>query len=69
MFNCDYCIFSGKFKTDTVQGWVGELDRLRKQPGSFPKFSSPHLKHKHTEGSKDSATVRPFSVDHKEKDS
>lgn len=62
--------FPGKFKTDLVQGWVDELEKLRKQPGSLHKFSSPRRTLRtHDTVQKDLATVRPFSVDQKEKSS
>ncbi|XP_052764214.1 5'-deoxynucleotidase HDDC2-like [Mya arenaria] len=59
----------GKFQTDTVQGWVSELRKIRGQTSPNPHFSSPHLARGRSHNTKDSATVHPFSVDHKEKDS
>ncbi|KAH3897073.1 5'-deoxynucleotidase HDDC2-like [Dreissena polymorpha] len=58
----------GKFKSQTVQGWVSELYRIRDQ-SNVPTHSSPHVTHAGAMNTKTSATVRPFCVDRKEQDS
>ncbi|KAL4217609.1 HD domain-containing protein 2 [Mactra antiquata] len=53
----------GKFKTETVQDWATELQRIRSQTNNSPRFSSPHLNRaNHSQGNanRESAKVKPF---------
>ena len=61
-----YFFFIGKFQTDAVKSWVEELEKIRSQPSNADIFSSPRLRTLNTSKSKESCTVHPFSVDHKE---
>ncbi|XP_060565201.1 5'-deoxynucleotidase HDDC2-like [Ruditapes philippinarum] len=51
----------GKFRTETVQTWVTELDRLRNQSSPLRGHSSPHTRDFGQSSSKrESARVKPF---------
>ncbi|XP_045182680.2 5'-deoxynucleotidase HDDC2-like [Mercenaria mercenaria] len=51
----------GKFKTETVQNWVTELDRLRNQSTSLRNSASPHSSDVgQSTNNRESAKVKPF---------